>query len=419
MNLVTGTGKLGEVLGVNRNGIRVGGINISDVNGILSGGLGPGKWTGDSLTLADLSIDTEEFGGWEGGLFGTQFLYFTSGGPGYDIAGIEQGKNDPNALAGTVMGFNSLVATQPLSRAELYQLWFRQELFDRKFVFRIGKSVPTFDFNNVLRAVPLQDNAETIQAISSVLYTPVFVNPTMLGVMPGYYNSATGLVASLVPNNKVYAQYGLFDGNLARGVQTGLTGPHFNGYALHLGEVGFNWRIGADEKPGKFGIGGWGQTGKLRGLGGEVVDGAGGVYLFASQRLYWEAPGRNHNGLTSFFQFGATNSDIVFTHRYFGMGLTYFGPIPGRDDDSVGFGLAYGVMNDEPKAGSVFFTLPPGVSLRSTALGKDETILTWYYQMKMADGLLFQPNLTYVPSPARHEGIPGAFALTLRMILLF
>ena len=259
-NIVTGTGKLGEALGLNHDGIRFGGLNITDANGILSGGLGPGKWDGDSLTIADLSIDTEELLGWEGGLFGMQFLYFSSGGPGFDIAGIQQGQNNVNALAGTVMGFNSLVVVAPFSRAELYQLWFRQEFFDKKLVIRMGKSVPTYDFNNVVRAVPFEDQAYQIPAVTSVIYTPIFINPTMLGPMPGYYNSATGLVASLFPTERFYLQYGLFDGNLARGVQTGLTGPHFNGYSFQIGEVGLSWTLGPNKMPGKFGTGGMGTN---------------------------------------------------------------------------------------------------------------------------------------------------------------
>ena len=56
-NIVAGTGRLGEILGINRNGIRVGGLQINDANGNLVGGLGPGKWTGGTLTIADLPID--------------------------------------------------------------------------------------------------------------------------------------------------------------------------------------------------------------------------------------------------------------------------------------------------------------------------------------------------------------------------
>jgi hypothetical protein len=60
VNIVAGTGKLVDLLGVNRDGIRVGGLNITDANGNLAGGLGPGKWAGNTLTIADLSIDLEK-----------------------------------------------------------------------------------------------------------------------------------------------------------------------------------------------------------------------------------------------------------------------------------------------------------------------------------------------------------------------
>jgi hypothetical protein len=39
--------------------------------------------------------------------------------------------------------------------------------------------------------------------------------------------------------------------------------------------------------------------------------------------------------------------------------------------------------------------------------------------MKIRDGIYFQPNLSYIPDPAQHPGIPGAFEFTLRGIFLF
>ena len=106
----------------------------------------------------------------------------------------------------------------------LYQLWWRQELFDRTFILRIGRVAPTNDFNNVLRPVPVQDQHLAIPAVSGLLYTPVFINPTLLGAMPGYYNSAYGITATLTPIRNLYCSYGVYDGNIAHGVQTGLRG---------------------------------------------------------------------------------------------------------------------------------------------------------------------------------------------------
>jgi porin len=419
VNIVTGNGRLGEALGLKDTGVRLGGLNIDDANGNLAGGLGPGKWAGASLTIADLLFDLEKLFGWKDGLVGTEFLYYTGFGPGYTIDGKTQGKNAITNLAGSVMGVNSLDGPPPTSRAELYELWFRQVFFDDKLVVRIGKSIPTYDFGNVVRPVSLRNPQAFVPAISSALFTPLYVNPTMLGVIPGYYNSATGVVAAYLPTERIHLQYGFFDGNLAHRRQTGLEGPHFNGYWLHLAEAGMTWMIGRDELPGKFGVGGWWQTGKLQTFSNATVDGANGMYLYGSQRLFFTNPQVNNNGLSSYIQFGATNSDIVATHRYLGAGLTYFGPLPGRTQDSAGFALAYGQMTGDPNAASAFFKLPQGTTLRSSRLAPFETLLTWYYQYQMRDNIFLQPNLTYVVDPGRHEGIPNAFVLTLRYIMLF
>lgn len=176
MNIVTGTGALGRFLGLRpESGLRLGGLWIGDANGVLAGGLAPGVWGFNSLTIVDFSIDPNKRWGWRGGLFGIQCLQFA-------------GQNT-NALAGAFPGFDSLEAGPPLTRNELYQIWYRQSLFEDRFVIRPGKTAPTHDFNNAVRPVPVRGSA-AIPSVSSLVYTPSFVNPTMLGVIPGYYNSA-------------------------------------------------------------------------------------------------------------------------------------------------------------------------------------------------------------------------------------
>ena len=417
VNIITGTGRLGDALGVNRNGWRLGGMTINDANGILSGGLGPGKWAGQNLTIADLSFDTEQGDCWQGGMFGTQFLYYSGYGPGPTVNGREQSRGSPNALAGTVMGFNSLDGAPPVNRAELYQLWYRHQ-FDDVLIVRVGKSVPTYDFANVARPVRTRQAAANmnIPGTSGAILTPLYVNPTMLGIIPGYYNSATGVVLSLLPSDSFYLQYGFFDGNLATGSQTGLDGPQFTGHYFHIGELGASWVLGRDKLPGQFGIGYWGQTGPLTTFSGTTEFGAQGVYFFGSQCLYWEDPGKSNNGLNGYYQFGSTNNDVVFTQRFFGGGLTYFGALPRRDNDSLGFAMAWGQMTNDPNAGKVFFN---GYGPGPAPVGPHEVILTWYYQIQVRDGMFLQPNLTYIPDPARVPGTPGAFPFTIQAVVLF
>lgn len=73
-------------------------------------------------------------------------------------------------------------------------------------------------------------------------------------------------------------------------------------------------------------------------------------------------------------------------------------------------------MTGDAKAGNVFFG---GDDLRTTRLNPSKTILTWYYQMKVRDGIFVQPNLSYIPDPGQHPGIPGAFIFTMGAIVLF
>lgn len=385
-NTLVGSGWLGDYLGINRNGFRVAGLNITDANG-LSGGLVPG-WTGDSLTIVDFSLDTDKAFGWSNGLIGSELLYYSGG--------------RVNTNAGTVMGYNSLDDNQITFRAEIFTLWYLHKFANDRLLIRIGKSITTYDFANVIQANAYDDEAHTIPAVSSLIFTPLYINPTVLGIWPGYLNSATGVVSTLIPVERTYFKYGLYDGNLANGRQVGTEGPRFNGYNLHIAELGASWQIGPDKKPGKFGFGYWSQTGVLEAASGPV-DGAQGIYLFGSQRLTYERAGESSEGLSVFYQFSGTNTPFVETHRYFGCGLTYYGLLPGRDRDSVGWGMAYGRMNNDP----------------ALDLGADEVILSWYYQWIVRPNFVVQPNITYIPNPATAPDNPSALPVTLRAILLF
>ena len=203
VDIIAGTGALGRLLGFDKDsGIRLGGLWIGDTSGVLSGGKNPGTWAFNSLTIADLNLDTEKLVGWTGASFDIEFLQFT-------------GQNT-NGLAGAFPGFDSIEAGPPFDRNQLYELWYRQVLFDDKLIIRIGKSVPTYDFNNVVRPVPVGDDpSAAIPAVTALAYTPIFVNPTMLGVIPGYYNSATGITTTLAPTKSIYLNYGVYDGNAA------------------------------------------------------------------------------------------------------------------------------------------------------------------------------------------------------------
>jgi len=312
-----------------------------------------------------------------------------------------------NSAAGVVTGYDGLTQAPPLIRDELYQLWWRQSLFHNKLFVRVGKTVPTYDFNNVIRPVPVNGENLSIPAVTALIYTPVFVNTSILGNLPGYYNSAYGVTTTFAPLPQLYFSYGAYDGDLARGIQTGLeTTPHFTGYYFQIGEAGYAWLLGPNELPGNIGVGGWGQTGRLTaGADGRTIsdNGIGGFYTFGAQRLWFRHPSADNSGVSSFFQFGLNNSTTMVANSYLGFGLTGIGLIPERSADSVGAGLAWSWLNR-----------PPGTGTRS-----NEAMLALYYQLHVISGIFLQPTLTYVPNPGKATSVPGALAMTIQATALF
>jgi len=391
VNAITGTGALGKkVFGFTPDsGVQLGGLWIPDCNYLLAGGLKPHRGGGNNLLQLSLYLDLEKLHIWKGGRFYVDFLQFNG--------------SAVNDEAGTVQGYNGLVAQSPFHRSELYQLWFQQILFDEKFFVRIGKVVPSIDFNNVVKPIHLNQKSLEIPATTGLIYTPIFVNSSTLGVLPAYYDSAYSITFNVFPTKHHYFSCGFYDGNLARGVRTGLRGPEFNGYYFQIGEIGGWWKI--NNKPGNIGIGGWNQTGQLTAEGENNTEisekGTQGFYLFGTQRLWLQHPEKDSSGIIGFIQYGINNSKTLIINNYYGAGLTFLGLIPGRSLDSMGCGFALAKLN-------------PRIFQRSY-----ELILQAYDQINLRGSAYFLGALSYIPHPGAEENLQSAWAITGRIIFPF
>jgi len=385
VNILTGTGELGKFFQIpESSGVRLGGLWMGDYNVLAYGVDGVTRLTGNSLLIIDLSIDLKKAFGWKGAFLGGEFLQFNGQPTNFD--------------AGVAQGYNSITGDPPLGRSELYQLWIYQKFFGDKLSFRVGKLVPTYHFNNVSKPVPVNNPAVAIPAVSGLIYTPIFVNTTLLGAMGGYYNSVYGVVVSIAPNPKTYLNMAIYDGNLARGVQTGLTGPHFNGYYFSIAEIGYGQGV---SKPGMVALGGWYQSGRLQ-AGGQEQDGMGGVYAFGSKALWIKNPEKiNQGNLSGFFQFGWSNTKILPMDLFVGAGLTAFALLPQRPNDSFGMGVAWSRLN-------------PNLFSRYS-----EFMLQAYYQAQLYKSIYFEPAVSYVPNPGANTTYSNVVAVTARLTVLF
>ena len=268
---IAGTGWLGRQLGLKDEwGVKLGGVWLADTNVLVAGGAQPGGWTNNQALIVGLDIDAEKLVDWRGASFGVQFLQFNGG--------------ETNEQAGSIAGYNGIVGLPPLNRTEILEAWYLQEMMKDVLKMRIGRSLPTYDFGNVLRPVALADPNQNIPAVSGLLWSPVFVNSSMIGAMMGYYNPANGVTVNFTPTKCFYVNLGVYDGNRARGVQTGLNPPMFNGYWFNIGEVGVNWLLGEGNHPGQFARRpvAADRRAVVRGI---TEDGTGGFYLFGSQRV--------------------------------------------------------------------------------------------------------------------------------------
>ena len=173
---------------------------------------------------------------------------------------------------------------------------------------RIGRSLPTYDFGNVLRPVTLADDNQNIPSVSGLLWSPIFVNASMIGAMMGYYNPANGVTVNFTPTKSFYVNLGVYDGNRARGIQTGLNPPMFNGYWFNIGEIGVNWLLGEGNIRGSSPSACGGRPASCR-FDGDTENGTGGFYLFGSQRVaYGVNPSVPKSSISIFYQVGANAS---------------------------------------------------------------------------------------------------------------
>jgi porin len=385
----TGTGLLGHLLGLRDEwGVRLGGIWLADTNLLVAGGAQPGGWTNNSALFISLAVDAEKLVDWRGAAFGFQFLQVNGA--------------NTNGEAGSIPGYNGIVGAPPFQRTELFEAWYEQRLIEDVLKIRVGRSTPAADFNNVLRPITLKEPDQNISSLSGVLYSTVFVNGSLLGALPGYYNPGDGITVNFTPTTNFYLNAGVYDGNLARGIQTGLNPPQFNGYYFAISEIGVDWLLGEGHHPGQFAIGLWRQTGLLGTRSGITQDGTGGFYLFGSQRV---AHGFNEqvpsSSLSFFYQFGVNDSQTLPINQYYGGGITAFGVIGDRARDSMGVGMGLSRLN-------------PNLFARPS-----ELMLQAYYQAHLFAATFLQPTITYIPTPGASATTPSALTLTMRLTLLF
>jgi porin len=182
--------------------------------------------------------------------------------------------------------------------------------------------------------------------------------------------------------------------------------------------------------PGKFGIGGWVQTGKLFTPHFTWQKGATGYYLFANQRLWYRHPSIDNSGLIGFLQFARTSDQAAQVNTCLLGGLTGVGLLPALPYNRVSLGVAWGELNHAPNAGAFFYPgFYPGVPSNTTRFNGSELMIQVALQSTFVFPVrgLWAPNeaitmtvaYTYIPTPGQRPNLPQAHTILLRIVQMF
>ena len=352
--------------------------NASDWSRVLSGGLNRGDSVYRQLFDANLTLETERLGGWNGGVFFAAF----------------QNQNGPNGseLIGDIQTYSNIDAD---GRTQLAAMWFEQRFFDDQLRIKLGKMDANEEF-----AFP---EFAQLFVQSSMGYSPTIFP------MPTYPDPATGIELFWQVTESLVLGYGLFDGALAAGVPTGSRGPKTffdrTGGEFHIAQLEQRWQLDLNELDGRGIIGGWYHTGRFQQFDGDTVTGASGLFLTLDQQVFRESdPTEDWQGVGVFLQYGLADPNVSAFEHHVGAGLAWTVAIPTRDVDVLGFGVSWVRLSGSPGAG---FTAP------------HETSTELFYQCQLTGWMRLVFDLQYIKTPGGHSAAPDALASTIRTIVSF
>jgi porin len=233
--------------------------------------------------------------------------------------------------------------------------------------------------------------------------------PINIPSFSAYPVATWGLRAKVMPVDSWSVMAGLYysDATLARNNVHGVDFSIRSSAGIFaIGELGylFNQGQGATGLPGNYKIGAYFDSDGYPDLSNAAqaeIRGNYGFYVLVDQMVYREGGSQNTQGLTPFAAVTFAPSDRNTFPWFFSAGLVYPGLIPGRDDDTAAFGLAYGKFS-KYLSGQHY-----------------EMVLEWTYAVAIAPWLTLQPDVQYIVKPSGTSTIANALVLGMQIAVNF
>jgi porin len=402
-----------------------------------------GDWGGLRSSLADHGIDLELS-------YINEFATNVRGGASQETADAEQiyfgGSLDLEhlfAVPGAKLVFsltdrngdslsvkaklNTLLEVQEIygegNYVRLNQLYWDQQLFDRRVELKFGRLTGTFDF------MPFSCNFQnitfcaTLESHNVVPHWVAFPGSTWAGVARVNFKSDWYLQAGVYEINPAFAQYKY---RVAFGAPFGGLGKRV------VAEAG--WLPKSAGPDGGYRLGTWyddvgGGDLYLNAAGQPLATNGGtplqrhhesGFYAMVQQQV-WKQGGSDTRGLSLFMNFVQTDRDITKIGQIAEMGLFWTGPLPARPQDDLGIAVGRVHVNSRIAKGETLYNaaIAQRFNLAPEPVQHSEYPMEIYYSVNITPAITLRPNVQFIHAPGGVDGRANVLILGLHSSVRF
>ena len=369
-----------------RRGVEFGLLATNDAIAVVDGGLEQANFF-PGLVEPSVGLDLERLLGWQ------DTLMF--------VRGFGMYGGDPNEAAGALDSPSNI--GNAVQTFRFYEAWIERRFLDDSLNLRAG-----------LYATDSEFDAKGASAvfINSGFGTGVDLSQTGVNGPCIYPTGCLGARLRYAPTPAHYVQVAIVDA--VAGDPDDPYGTHVeigNGEGvLVLGEAGYEG-YAPESRFLRAALGCWYYSSKFDDLLQVDADGnpkrsraRPGLYGFVEGELMRETPGGAQR-LSGFLRGGIADPDVNAVEFFAAGGLTYTGPLPGRDRDVAGFGVLVPINGDEfVRAGQ----------RAGTPVDRAEVALEWTYWMPVTAGFSLQFDVQYIVDPGTDPAVDNAVVLGLR-----
>jgi len=361
-------------------------LATNDAIAVVDGGLEQANFF-PGLVEPAIGLDLERLLGWK------DTLVF--------VRGFGMYGRDPNEAAGALDSPSNIANSVQTFR--FYEAWIERRFLDDSLNLRAGLYGTDSEFDA---------KGASVVFINSGFGTGVDLSQTGVNGPCIYSTGCLGARLRYSPTPAHYVQVAIVDA--VAGDPDDPYGTHVeigNGEGvLVLGEAGYE-RSGPELRFVRAALGLWYYSSEFDDLLQVDADGgpkrsraSPGVYAFVEGELLRETPD-GAQGLSGFLRGGFADPDINAVEFFAAGGLTYTGPLTGRDMDVAGFGVLIPINGDEfVRAGK----------LAGTPVDRAEVALEWTYWMPVTAGISLQFDVQYIVDPGTDPAIDNVVVLGLR-----